>query len=242
MKQPDSASASVGMARIEIARILEDLRRRGVPITAYPGGGERLFVSRLLLVEPGEGYVLAEYSPLIPGNAALLELETVLFHASEAEGHIEFEARGVQETEHSGRGAIRFPLPVALARMQRREHPRFRLPEGLSLRCVADSDGVAPFEARVVDFSLGGMGTLVYDSRIRLEPGTHLPRSKIVFPDAGAVLVDLEVRYARPVVLEDGSPAARAGCRFVGSARDLERLAQAFVSVIGSADPARGGA
>ncbi len=238
MPSPADATGMLIRSRIEVARILEDLCRRGVPVTAYPERGARLFVSRLLLVEPSESYVLAEYSPLTPGNAALLALEAVVFHASEADAHIEFEARGLQETEHAGRSAIRFALPVALARMQRREHPRIALGAQVSLRCIADSAGVAPFEARVVDFSRGGIGAIVYEGHILISPGTHLPRSKIVFPDGNAALVDLEVRYARPIVLEDGAAGSRAGCRFVGSARDLERLAQAFVSIIGNADPA----
>ena len=84
----------------------------------------------------------------------------------------------------------------------------------------------------MVDVSPGGLGTIVYDARIRLEPGTHLRRSKIVFPDGGAALADLEVRHTRQIVLKDGTPAQRAGCRFIASGRDLVKLVRAFVKEI----------
>ncbi len=221
-------------SRIEIARILRELQARGEPVTAYldEGEEERLFIGQIVAVEPDEGYVLAEFGADKGANTALLALGTATLHANDARTHLEFPAIGPHEAQHGGRAVLRFAFPPLLVRLQRREHARIRIPAAVQLRCIADSAGTAPFEARVVDVSPGGVGAIVFDARIHLDPGTHLRRSKIVFPDAAAVLVDLEVRYTRQVVLEDGTAARRAGCRFIGSARDLERLVHAFISTL----------
>lgn len=231
-QDPADSTGILIRSRTEIARVLRELCRSGAPLTAYFDEGRRMFLSRLLRVAADEDFVIAEYGLSRPWNAALLGPGAVIFHCNAAQAHVEFPAQGLEEATYQGRPALRFAFPGALARFQRREHARVVVPPRVSLRCIADSGGVAPFEARVIDYSRRGLGAIVFDPRIKVETGTHLKRSKIVFPDASAVLVDLEVRYTQALVLEDGTPGLRAGCRVVGSARDLDKLAAAFVQVI----------
>jgi hypothetical protein len=80
-----------------------------------------------------------------------------------------------------------------------------------------------------VDISRKGIGTIVYDTGIRLEAGTRLPRVRIEHPGR-AVMVSLEVRHARKVTLPDGRPAMRAGCRLIGAHHDLVDLIRLFVT------------
>lgn len=231
--QPQAGTTGVLIrSRIEIARILEKIRRSEEPVTVSFEVEDRFFVSRLLLVEPAQGFILIDYSPSKPANASLFDSASVTFHCSDGPAHIEFVARAPQEAQHDGRPAIRLAMPEALVRLHRRAHVRIRIPPSVSLRCIADAAGSAPFEARVIDVSPGGLGTIVYDARIRLEAGTHLRRCKIVFPDGGAALADLEVRHVRQIALEDGTPAQRAGCRFIASRRDLKKLIRVFVKEI----------
>ncbi len=231
--QPQAGTTGVLIrSRIEIARILEKIRRSEEPVTASFEVEDRFFVSRLLLVEPSQGFILIDYSPSKPANASLFDSASVTFHCSDGPAHVEFVARAPQEVQHDGRPAIRLAMPEALVRLHRRAHARIRIPPSVSLRCIADREGSAPFEARVIDVSPGGLGTIVYDARIRLEAGTHLRRCKIVFPDGGAALADLEVRHVRQIALEDGTPAQRAGCRFITSGRDLKKLIRVFVKEI----------
>ena len=89
---------------------------------------------------------------------------------------IEFVATVPSETVFDGAPAVRFAVPQSLVRSQRREHPRFNVPSDASLRCIADSAGVAPFEARIVDVSQGGLGDMIYDPGVRLASGTSSTR------------------------------------------------------------------
>ncbi|MBI3376026.1 MAG: flagellar brake protein [Betaproteobacteria bacterium] len=232
MEKETEATGVLVRSRIEIARMLEEIRRANKPITADLDGGEQIFISRLLLVERSEGYLLVEYSTSKSANASVLALDSVAFHCYESAASIEFPARTPQETQYEGRPAIRLLFPEALVRVHCRAHSRIKVPQSVSLRCIVDSAGAVPFEARVTDVSPGGIGSIVYDTHVHLEPGIHLPRSKIIFPNGRAVLADLEVRHVRTIAQQDGTSALRAGCRFVTATRDLKRLIGVFVSEI----------
>jgi c-di-GMP-binding flagellar brake protein YcgR len=236
--QSDSDATGVFVrSQIEIVRMLEAIRSGGEPLSAILDGVEQRFTSRLLLVDSLEGFILIDYSASKSANTALLAQKTVTFRCNDGPANLEFVVPAPRETRYKDRAAIRFALPGALVRMHRREHPRVwiaDIAESASLRCIADSAGANPFEARVTDVSPGGLGAIVYSARVRLEPGMHLPRSKIIFPMGRTVLVDLEVCHVQPATLEDGAPAQRAGCRFIAGSRDLAELIRVYVREIGA--------
>jgi hypothetical protein len=70
---------------------------------------------------------------------------------------------------------------------------------------------------------------MIYDAGIALTPGTRLRRVRIEHPKR-TVLVGLEVRHVRRVLLRNGRPAMRAGCRFIGARHDIEDLIRLFVT------------
>jgi hypothetical protein len=96
--------------------------------------------------------------------------------------------------------------------------------------------GALSLEAAVVDISLGGMGTLVYDSRIRLEPGMRVERARILHGASDPITVELEITNVTEVKDRAGRPANRAGCLIRGSRQTLEELVRMFISDLGD-DP-----
>ena len=106
------------------------------------------------------------------------------------------------------------------------------MPAKVSLICEMRI-GALSLEAAVVDISLGGMGTLVYDSRVRLEPGMRVERARILHGDNLPVTVSLEISNVTPVVDRDGNAANRAGCVIRGSRETLEELVRMFISDLG---------
>jgi len=106
------------------------------------------------------------------------------------------------------------------------------VPATVALRCEMRI-GALTLEAAVVDVSLGGMGTLVYDSRVRLEPGMHVERARILHGASDPVTVTLEITNVTPVVDREGRPANRAGCVIRGSRETLEDLVRMFISDLG---------
>lgn len=106
------------------------------------------------------------------------------------------------------------------------------VPTQISLRCEMRL-GPLSLEASVVDISLGGLGTLVYDSRVRLEPGMRIERARVLHSDNLPVTVDLEITNVTAVVDRDGRPANRAGCVIRGSRQTLEELVRMFIADLG---------
>ena len=220
-------------SRIEITRILQQLARDRAVLSAEIGDAGQLFLTRLLQVDPAGEFFVVDYSEERRANTALLEQLSVVFHASDKRGRIEFAATAPSEAVFAGDPAVRFALPQALVRSQLREHPRFKIPLDASLRCIADSTGVVPFEARIVDISRGGMGGMIYDPGIKLAPGTILRDCKIMMSGSKPILADVEVRYTASLLQPDGSLAQRSGVKFLGEPEGIDALLGRFVIEFG---------
>ncbi len=219
-------------SQIEIRGVLEALAQRQVTISADIGndsGEDLLFLTRLLQVDAAGGFIVIACSRDKPANQALFSCPALVLHASLDNAHIEFAVADPVDVMIGNVAAIRLRFPDALLRLRRREHPRFRLPPSVPLRCVADGGGFTPFEARITDISVGGMGAMIHDVEIKLSAGTVLKNCKIVHPHGDAVFVDVEVRYSVRVMLPDGEWAHRSGFRFLDPPPGLAELINLFV-------------
>jgi len=67
------------------------------------------------------------------------------------------------------------------------------------------------------------MSVLIYPPDVLIEPGTVLVGSRIEIPGAGAVTVDLEVRYSEIGTLDDGSRARCSGFRFLDAPDEIKQ-------------------
>lgn len=222
-------SQALVRSRIEIVRILHAIAADQAPLTAYFEADEQLFISRIRRVDSERMYIVMDYSRDKAANAAALTADAVVFSSSHDGVGIEFVGNSPSETTFDSTPALRFAMPEALLVHQRRAHRRMRSVPGVPLRCIADTHGIIPFEAEIMDISIGGMGAVVYDRDICLEPGTVLGGCKIVHPNGSMVELDIEVCYTVPFALADGSPVHRAGCRFIGNNEGLETLLKVFI-------------
>lgn len=212
----------------EIA-VLEALAVQGETVVAQLGGGVPVFRSRLRFVDPGRQYIVVEPSSDAAANAALLARPRTIFFAEVSEWHIEFAAAGPELSTHDNAAAIRLQFPESISSRRRRMFERAPVPPQSPLRCVASVDDVIYFEANIFDISRDGIGLLQYDPDIKLEAGTVFRGCQIERPGGDPVTVDLEVRYTGPAMLADGSPAQRAGCRFLNlSPASIDLIGQFF--------------
>lgn len=214
---------------IEIGRTLEAMLADADNVSAVWQEGERLFLSRLLRVEPVEGWFVVACDATREANVALLASSAVTFTCNHRGAHYNFVATAPCTVEHERAAAIRFAFPLALFAHQRRTQPRIQAPARIPLRCEIPW-GPLSFDAEVVDVSLDGIGTIVYGADIQLPTGTKLERARIMHPDRTPVVIDLEVRYAIRMTGRDGAPAMRSGCRFLGASEDLHDLIRLFVT------------
>jgi c-di-GMP-binding flagellar brake protein YcgR len=204
-----------------IAPLLEALAARRQLVTAELPGGE--FTAHLVHADPGAQFIVVAATADEPANAPLLACARVTLVSRPDDWQIEFVGADPSEIMHEGVPAIRLRYPEVLTVQQRRQNERRDVPRTLSLRCVADAAGIAPFEARIRDISLDGLSVLLHPPDVILEPGTILVGSRIEIPGVDAVTVDLEVRYSEVVTLEDGTRARCSGFRFVNAPDSLKK-------------------
>lgn len=228
-KGKPKATEFVTRSRTEITAILARILRDKPPLTAYLENGELLMVTRLRHVDPDEGYVVVDYGLLSRhSNPLMLQRRVITFHCESGRQHVRFAATLPRETVHDGNAAIRLEFPEYLQQHQYRRHPRFRIPLELQMRCVVECPGAISFDMLVQDISRGGVGMVVHDPDIRLEPGTVLRGCLIKHPLHPPVRADLEIRHSSVVQQPDGSAKVRSGCRFIGDANELAALAGMF--------------
>jgi c-di-GMP-binding flagellar brake protein YcgR len=214
---------------IEIGRTMDAMLADGDMVTALWQQGERLFLSRLLRVDPVQEWFAVACDAKPQANEALLATAAVTFTCNHRGAHYNFVATAPALVEIDGAPALRFAFPLALYAHQRRAQPRVQVPARIPLRCEIPW-GPLTLDAEVVDVSLDGVGTIVYGSDVQLAIGAKLERVRIVHPERGPVVVGLEVRYAVRIVGRDGMPATRSGCCFLGAPRDLQDLIRVFVT------------
>jgi c-di-GMP-binding flagellar brake protein YcgR len=162
-------------------------------------------------------------------NSALLAAGTAVFTCNHQGAHYGFSAGNASMTAHAGAPALRLALPTTLLAQQRRARPRVQVPVGVPLRCLARL-GPVSFEARVIDISTQGLGGILYDPAIRIEVGTRIEGARIMHPQGEAIVVDLLVRNVAQQRTAEGSYVMRAGCSFIGTVPDIEKLIQLFVT------------
>ena len=229
MTTEEEAPGPSGAGRIrrtpaEIAWILKDLEAGRDAITAHLKGGELLFKSKLIAVDPEGSAIILQASPNEAADAALLARPRCSFFAVLQSGVVEFAAAEPKRIEHDGKPAIRLKFPDVLVTHQRREHERAVITPQVPLECLADEGGILSFKGGLVDISIGGVGVLVYDPSITLEPGTVLKGCRVDPYNEAPLVLDLEVRYSELVSLPDGSRAERSGCRVVERNESLEKF------------------
>lgn len=217
----------------EVGRILEQLLESRQTLRTLVGPDGNQFESRLLFIDPDQRYICLAPDGDTQANAQLLAHARVNFVASAPSWHYEFAAAAPQLSTLAGNPVIRMAFPeLVVSQDRRRAEPR-ATPEGFTrLRCLADARGIMPFEGTIIDISQRGIGFLMYQADITLEPGTVLRGCRIEAParleDRSPIAVDLEVRYSTGIELPTGGYAHRSGCIFLNPTRRVMELIDAF--------------
>ncbi|MBU1214622.1 MAG: flagellar brake protein [Gammaproteobacteria bacterium] len=214
-------------SRIEICRLLVALSKNRHSISADIGS--HIFITHVLHVDLREEHVVVSFCANKALNNLVLESESLHFTGSYMDAHIAFDLDTPTEVNFQGEPAIQYPLPASVVLYHRRDCPRTKIPDNLSLRCIADEGGVMPFESRITDISHDGFGAIQYAGDINLEPGTLLKGCRIMLPGNGSVVADLELRYTLIAIRPDGSAAHRSGFRFLSKPDSIARLVGTFM-------------
>jgi len=178
-------------------------------------------------IDPARKYILVDYSADHAVNNLMLSAHSVTFGVARGTDRIDFIAANPVDATFDGVRCLRFDHPNTMMLNRRRSQVRAAVVPMVPLHCVADTGGILSFECDVVDISGGGLGTMIYDNAILLQPGTFLKECRI-FCGSETIDIDMEVRYSVATTLANGSGAQRAGFRFCGTEAKLDELLHIF--------------
>jgi len=214
---------------IVLSSLLEDEQQ----VTTILDQEGTAFSSQIVFIDPERHYICLALSANPDANASLLARPRVSFISASPRWHHEFVASEPQRSELLGEPVIRMAYPSVVVSQERRRveprnSPRTDADAPFMLKCLANAHGIAPFEGNIIDISHRGIGFLLYQVDITLEPGTVLRGCRIERSGEAPISVDLEVRYSTSVPMPTGGYAHRSGCIFLNPTRRVTELIEAF--------------
>jgi c-di-GMP-binding flagellar brake protein YcgR len=218
MKREQPTEAEIG--------VLEALVAQGEPLTARSQGGNELFRAPLRFVDPGRAFLILDRSTDPAADRVLLSQQSVELLVEFDDFRIRFLGERPIAVVHEGNAGIRFQFPESVSVSRRRMLTRAPVPVNAEIRCVVRAGASSPFEAIVTDVGEGGIGMLLDAPNPGLRPGMVLPDCRLEVAGREPIMVDLEVRHAAGMPLEEGRHVLVIGCRFAA----FPPAAKAFVA------------
>ena len=231
--EPDRADARFAIrAPAEIAYVLKQTLQTRQLVTAYLDGSQDFALTSVLAVLPETNEVMLDPGPDQAANKRLMAAKKIVLVTSHDQVKVKFAASSVQEVKYQGYPAFKIPLPRWVVRIQRREHYRIATPITKPLICTIPlpkrGEGVQA-ETIVLDISGGGVALMDNHDALGFEVGETFEQCRIVLPEAGTLVISLEVRNAFDTPLKNGLSFRRCGCRFTDLKPSSENLVQRYI-------------
>lgn len=142
---------------LAVLGVLRDLHKNQVPVRLTWGSGQ--LISKILAVSPTELVMDFGSQPL--ENLSAQKATNIQFTAETQGAKVEFTLPKLHALDYLNLPAFRSPLPPMLWFVQRREYFRINAPLHPYYFCHTKLPDGTPFDFRLYDLSLGGMGALV---------------------------------------------------------------------------------
>ena len=224
-------SAYVLKSRTEIVHILRDLIRTRALTTVHMSGVRGTLLTPLLAIDDEAGEIIFDCSGNQALNRDVQRATKLLFVSAQDKVKIRFSTTAARVANWQGDEAFAVPIPAELLRLQRREFYRVLAPISRSVQCIVPvtvNEKCRSVETRVYDISLGGVALIAQPGEIPVEIGTCYENCRVALPDAGNIVVTLEIRSALEMKLSNGKPALRIGCQFVRPSAATSSLIQRY--------------
>lgn len=230
-------------SRLEIVSILRSLAAKRELVSVHFGNGDAM-LTLVIAVDSENDQVLLDCCPDPALNARLLAARRLVCESRLAHIPIRFTAEGASATYFQGEPAFAVRLPSAMARIQRREFYRVRVPIAQPVRCEipAAHDGVAGamlVSARVLDMSCGGLSLTDLPPAASWELGTVHQACRLPLPGVGTLVIDLEVVRLTHAPAGPAMRGPHAGVHFVGLNDGNRTRLQRFINELQRIELAR---
>lgn len=213
----------------EIVYILRAVMERNELVSAHFNRGEDFILTSIIEIDPDKEFVYLDLGANEEQNQKILDSEKIIFVTAHDKVKVQFVTGKVEKAKLKGRDVLRTALPKSLINLQRREFYRLATPIVHPLKCILLMDDKSKLEVVVADISIGGIGVVLPQTGIEIDPGRRFNECRVALPDLGNLMAALEVRNVFDVTLKNGSKAKRAGCQFVNLSASMQSMVQRYI-------------
>lgn len=219
-------------SRLEIVSILRGLQEHRELVTAYFGDGRDFIVTMVLSVNPDFEEVVFDFGAQQKANARLMEATRIFFVSQLSHIRIQFFAGHADATTFESLPAFRVRIPAEVARLQRRQYYRVRVPSRLALACELPpyKQGAGRVRARVMNISCGGAALTDFPMDMPVQPGTRLSGCRLGLNDGEPIETTFEIVRMAEVPHAHGPAARMIGIQFVDLTAGARARIQRFIN------------
>jgi c-di-GMP-binding flagellar brake protein YcgR len=215
---------------LAVLGVLRDLHKNQVPVCLTWGSGQ--FISKILDVSPAQ--LVMDFGSQSQENLAAQKATNIQFTAETQGAKVEFTLPKLHAVNYLNLPAFSSPLPPTLWFVQRREYFRINAPLHPFYFCHTKLPDGTPFDFRLCDLSLGGMGALV-DGPLPagLAAGMRFTRVEIDLAEWGKFYFDMQLVTLSERKVVDGKnqtiSTPRLSFRFLNVNPAVERELQRII-------------
>lgn len=143
---------------LPVAFMLTGFARERDPFSVQFGGGQEMFLTTLLAVEPHKALLIFDCSGSDETNQKFLASERNVFVGRPAGIHVQFVTGPAREIRYEGGKAFAVTVPKHVVRLQRREFFRIETPRIRPLQFFGRPPGSGLLNLPVHDISVAGIG------------------------------------------------------------------------------------
>lgn len=202
-------------SRMEILYILRAIQHKNEPVTAYFNRGNDFILTSIIDVDGDAGSLILDFGANEALNQRALASDKIILVTAQDRVKVQFVVDGLESILHLGRPAFRAAIPRELLKLQRREYYRLSTPLVNPIKCSMTKTGGGKIDATITDISLGGIAITNYQNLMTFEIGDKFSACRIVLPEIGTVVTDIEIRNEYQITMKNGAKVWRAGCMFI---------------------------
>ncbi len=217
----------------EILALLRAIGKSKQLIRMLIKGEADVCVTSILDVDVERNLLILDASVDKAQNARALKATRLAFETTLDKIRILFSAESLSETTFEGMPALAIDIPDTMIRLQRREFYRMPTPLGNPVRVSIPlplelKGGISNFP--LADISCGGIA--IFDHKLELGNtiGNDYPNCRLELPDAGPVVVTLQIRNSLDMTLLNNKLNRRLGCAFVDLSRGGLAQVQRYIT------------
>jgi c-di-GMP-binding flagellar brake protein YcgR len=216
---------------LPVAFMLTGFARERDPFSVQFGGGQEMFLTTLLAVEPHKAQLIFDCSGSAETNQKFLGSERNVFVGRPAGIHVQFVTGTAREIKYEGGKAFAVTVPKHVVRLQRREYFRIETPRVRPLLFIGRLPGGSLLSLPAHDISVAGIGLTATAQPADIEVGMVLENCRFSLPeDEHDLFFRATVRHITARESRGGIHQWRIGLQFADLPGNAETRIQRYIA------------